>query len=132
MAKVPECVVVKLLSIVENKNSRDFEVANDALLDEALDILLSDGGQGFCFNPFGEVVNSHNEELELPYCRKKGPYYVESLLSERPLGNHRSELFQWLSYDVIKALTLVVCFHIGLGVLLHGRLVVPCSYKLVN
>ena len=45
-------------------------------------------------------------------------------------GNHWSELFQWLSYDVIEVLTLVACLHIGLGVLLHGRLVVPCLYKL--
>ena len=45
-------------------------------------------------------------------------------------GNHWSELFQWLSYDVIEVLTLVACLHVGLGVLLHGRPVVPCSYKL--
>ena len=42
MAEVLECVVAKLLSIVENKNSRDSETANDAFLDEALDILLKD------------------------------------------------------------------------------------------
>ena len=42
LAEVLEYVVVKLLSIVKNKNSRDSETANDAFLEEALDILLKD------------------------------------------------------------------------------------------
>ena len=48
-------------------DSRDLEATNDALPDEVSDILLNDYGQGFHFDPFHEVVDSYDEELELPY-----------------------------------------------------------------
>ena len=61
----PECVVVELFSIVGDEDSRDAKAANNALPYEASDIHFSDSGQGFCLNPFSEVVNSYDKELKL-------------------------------------------------------------------
>ena len=92
LAEVFECVVIKLLSIFRDKDFKDSEATNDDLPHEALNVLLNDCGQGFYFNPFSEVVDSYDEELELRYCHKEGSYNVESLLGEGPWGIHRSEL----------------------------------------
>ena len=40
LAKIFECVIVELLSIVRDEDPGDFKVANDALLDEVLDIFF--------------------------------------------------------------------------------------------
>ena len=58
------------------------EVANDTFPDEASDILLSDGGQRFCLNPFSEIVDPYDEELELSHYHGEGSHYVEPPLSE--------------------------------------------------
>uniref|UniRef100_A0A2N9EPN2 Uncharacterized protein n=1 Tax=Fagus sylvatica TaxID=28930 RepID=A0A2N9EPN2_FAGSY len=49
--------VVKLSSVVRHQDSWNSESTNDALPDEVLDIFLSDRRQGFCFHPFGKVIN---------------------------------------------------------------------------
>jgi len=132
LVEVSECDIVKLLSIVRDKNPRDLKVANHAFLDKVSDILLSDGSQGFYLYPFCEVIDSYDEELELLYCYREGSYDVESPLSEGPQSVHRSELFQQLPYNVTEVLALVTRLHIRLGVLLHGRLIVSCLYELMN
>ena len=76
MAKIPECFIVKLLSIVKDKDPRDSKTANDTFPDEVSDIFLRDSGQWFCFDPFGEVVNPYDKDLKLPYCCGEGSYYV--------------------------------------------------------
>ena len=43
-AKISKCVIIKLLSIVRDEDPRDSEVANDAFLDKALDVLLCNSG----------------------------------------------------------------------------------------
>ena len=40
LAKIFECVIVELLSIVRDEDPGDFKVANDAHLDEVLDIFF--------------------------------------------------------------------------------------------
>ena len=54
--KVPERVVVELLPIVWDQDFRDLVFADDVPLNKASHVLLCDGGQGFNFYPFGEVV----------------------------------------------------------------------------
>ena len=76
LAKIFDCVIVELLSIVRDEDPGDFKVTNDALLDEVLDIFFCDNGQWFCLNPFGEVVNPYNEKLELLYGNGEGPNYI--------------------------------------------------------
>ena len=88
LAKVLECVIVELLSIVRDKDHGDSEATNDAFPDETSEILLHDSGQWFCLNSFSEVVNPHDEELELPYGNGERSYYVQSLLGKRLRGAH--------------------------------------------
>ena len=88
LAEIFECVIVKLLSIVRDEDLGDFEAANDAFPNEALNIFLYDSGQWFCLNPFGEVVDPYDEELELSYGDGEGSNYVQSPLGERLGGAH--------------------------------------------
>ena len=93
LAKISECFIIKLLSIIKDKDFRDPKAIDNAFLDEASYVLLGDGVQRFCFNLFGEVIDPHDKELELPYCHRNGSYDVESSLGEGPGGVHWSELF---------------------------------------
>ena len=88
LGEVSECVIVKLFSIVGDKDSRDAKASYNVLLNKTLDILLNDSGQGFCLDPFSEVVNSYDEELKLPHCYGEGLCYVEPPLSEWPGSDH--------------------------------------------
>ena len=86
MEKIFEYVIVELLFIVRDEDPRDSKEANDTFPDETLDVFLCDSGQWFCLDPFGEVVDPHDKELELPYCHGEGSYYVQSPLGKRPRG----------------------------------------------
>ena len=88
MAKIPECFIVKLLSIVKDKDPRDSKTANDTFPDEVSDIFLRDSGQWFYIDPFDEVVDPCDKKLELPYRHGEGFYYVQPLLGEWPRGTH--------------------------------------------
>lgn len=82
LAEVSECIVVELFAIFRDEDSGDTEVANDALPNEASDILLGNGGLGFCLDPLSEVVDPHDEEIELSHCRGERFHYVKPPLSE--------------------------------------------------
>ena len=132
LAKVPQCVVIKLFSIISDEDSRDAKAANDAFPDEASDILLGDSGQRFYLNPFSEIVNSYDKGLKLLHCHGKGPHFAEPPLSEWPGSIHWGKLFQRFLYDVIEALAFVAHLQVGLSVLLHSGPIVPYSYEFVN
>ena len=132
LAEIFECVIVKLLSIVRDEDLGDFEAANDAFPNEALNIFLYDSGQWFCLNPFGEVVDPYDEELKLSYGDGEGSNYVQSPLGERLGGAHQCKFLSWLLYDVAEALALVTRLYEGLGILLHSGPVVSRPYQLMN
>ena len=132
LVKVPEHITVELLSIVRDEDLRDSEAANDAFPYEVSDILLHDSGQWFCLDPFGEVVDSYNEEFKLPYLDGERSYYVQSPLGERPGGAQWCKLLRRLSNDATETLAFVMRLHVGLGVLLHSGPVVSSPYQLVN
>ena len=46
LAKVPECVIVELLSNIKDEDPGDSEATNDAFPDEVLDIFLNDSSRG--------------------------------------------------------------------------------------
>lgn len=69
-------------------------MAYDAFPNEVLDAFLSDGGQEFCLDPFSEVINSYDKELELLYCHREGSHYVKPLLNEWPWSVHWGELLR--------------------------------------
>ena len=87
-AKIPEGVVVKLFLVIKDQDSRDPILADDVPLNEASHILLYDGGQGFNFYPFGEIVYADYKELQLSYCYREWAHDIQFLLSERPWGRH--------------------------------------------
>ena len=122
LAKISDCVIIVLLSIIKDDDLRDSEAANDALPNEVLNIFLCDS----------EVVNPYDEEFELPYNNGEGSNYVQSPLGERPRGVYQCKFLSWLPYDVAKVLAFVIHLYIGLGILLHNGLIVPSSYQLVN
>ena len=107
-------------------------MAYDAFPNEVSDAFLNDGGQGFCLDPFSEVINSYNKELELSYCYGEGSHYVKPLLSEWPWSIHWGELLRQLLYDVAKALAFVISIYIRLGILLHSGPIVAYLYEFVN
>ena len=51
--KILEWLIVELLPVVRDQDSRDLVLVDDVSLDEASYIFLRDGGQGFNFHPFG-------------------------------------------------------------------------------
>jgi len=132
LAKISECVIVELLSIIKDDDLGDSKAANDALPDEVSDIFLCDSSQWFYLDPFGEVVNPYDEEFELPYRNGEGSNYVQSPLGERPGGAYQCKLLGWLPYNVAKVLAFVTRLYIGLGIFLHNGPVVSSSYQLVN
>ena len=132
IAEVSERIIVELLAIVRDEGPRDPKLADNALPNEATNILFRDSCQWFCLNPFVEVVDPNNKELELLHCHRKGSHDIESLFSERPQVVHQGKWFGRFPYNIFEALALVICLHVGLGILLHYRLVVPRSYELVD
>ena len=74
----------QIFSIVRDEDPGDSKAANDTFPNEASDIFLRDSSQWFCLDPFGEVVDPYDKELELSYCHRDRSYYVQSLLDERP------------------------------------------------
>ena len=93
LVEVPKCVVFELLSIIRGEDPGDSEATNDAFPNEALDVFLSDSGQGLYFDLFSEVVDSYDKELELSYCHGERSHYVEPPLSKWLGCVHWGELF---------------------------------------
>jgi len=66
---------------------RDAESADNAPPYEVLHIFCRDGSEGFGLDPFGEVVDSHQEELGLPFPRGERTDNVHPPNGERPWGD---------------------------------------------
>ena len=88
MAKIPECIIVELISIVKDEDLGDSEATNDTFPKEASNIFLYESGQWFYLDSFGEVVDPCDKELELLHCCGEGSYYVQPLLGEWLGGAH--------------------------------------------
>lgn len=63
--KVLEHLVVELSIIVSDNGIEKSKSINNRLLKEVLDLTLDDMYQGFCFYPFGKVVDGNNEKFSL-------------------------------------------------------------------
>jgi len=72
----------------------DTKSANNAPPYKILNIFGRDGCKGFDLNPFGEVVDSHQEELGLPFSWDNETDYVHPPDGERPWGDNIVQLFR--------------------------------------
>jgi hypothetical protein len=77
-AEIFEILVVELLAVVDREFGRYSEAANNILLEEFLGCLRCDSGYCPRFNPFGEVFNGDEGELEVPLSRGQGPDNVQA------------------------------------------------------
>ncbi|GJY96213.1 hypothetical protein Tco_0512574, partial [Tanacetum coccineum] len=73
--------------------------ANNVVPYELLHLIARDSRNRFCFNPFGEVVNSYDQELDFVWSLREGSGYVDPSFIEWPqrlisrpdsLGDHES------------------------------------------
>lgn len=58
-------MAIKLSSVVRDDDPRDSEFAHNVLPDEVLYLGFGNYCQRFCFNPFGEIINSHKQKIYL-------------------------------------------------------------------
>ena len=107
-------------------------MANNVLLDETSDVLLSDLCQWLYFNPFSKIINPYHQELHLPHPHGKMTKDVKSPLGKWPRSHHWSEVFWWSSRYIDVALTLITHFDISFGICLHGRSRVSYADYLVD
>jgi hypothetical protein len=77
-------LAVELLAVVDCEFGRDFEAANNILLEEFLGCLQCYRGYSPRLNPFGEILNGDEGELEVPLSRGQGPENVQALALKRP------------------------------------------------
>ena len=99
----------------------DAESADNAPPYEVLHIFCRDGGKGFGLDPLGEVVNSHQEELGLPFPWGEGADDVHPPNSERPWGGDAVQLFRLGVVKGVELLALSAFLHVFGTVTLYGR-----------
>jgi len=116
--------VNKLSTIISDYCVGDAELANNASPYEILDVFGRDGCKGFGLDPFGKVVDSHEEELGLPFSWRKGTDDVHPLDGERPWGDDTVQLFRPYVMERAELLALGTFLHVLGTVTLDGRPVV--------
>ena len=86
-------MAVELLVVVDCEFGRDSEAANNVLLEEFLGCPRCDGGYCLRLNPFGEIFNGDEGEVEVPLSRGQGPDNVQAPALEGPyVGDQFCEL----------------------------------------
>jgi len=103
---------------------RDAESTDNALPYEVLHVFCRDGDKGFGLDPLGEVVNSHQEELGLPFPWEEGADDVHPPNGERPWRDDVVQLFQPGVVEGVELLALGAFLHVFGTVALYGRPVV--------
>lgn len=70
--KIFKSLIIKLSSIVNDNDMRNFKLINDTVSDKSLNLSFGYVYQRFCFHPLGEVINHHNDRLSLTESWGKG------------------------------------------------------------
>ena len=117
----PKRLTIKLKAIVRDEGMRDSKSSNDVLLDEFLCIHVPDVGQGFGFDPFGEIVCADQQVSFISYCFRERAYNIQAPLSERPRTEEGIKDPSQLVDIRSKPLALITLLGIFLGLLLHTR-----------
>jgi len=105
---------------------RDAESTNNASPYEVLNIFGQNGRKWFDLDPFGKVVDSHQEELSLPFSWCEGTDDVHRSDGERPWGDEIVQLFWPSMMEGVELLAFGTFFHVLSTAPLDGRPVVAC------
>jgi len=109
---------------------RDTEPTDYTLPYEVLYIFCQDGGEGSGLDPFGEVVDSHQEEFGLPFPRGEGTDNVHPPNCERPWVDDAVQFFRSCVVEGVEHLALGALLHIFGIVALYGRPIVTVPQNL--
>jgi hypothetical protein len=86
-------LAVELFAIVNCELRRDFESADNVLLEKFLGGLRCYRGYCSCLDPLGEILDGDEGELEVPLGRGKRPNNVQAPALKRPcVGDELCEL----------------------------------------
>jgi hypothetical protein len=86
-------LAVELLAVVDCEFGQDSEAANNILPEEFLGCLRCYHGYSPRLNPFGEILNGDEAELEVPLSRGQGSDNVQAPALKRPrVGDQLREL----------------------------------------
>ena len=80
---------------------------------------ISDIKEWFGLDPFCKVVCCYNQESLISWSLRKGPYYIQSPLSEWPWAGQGIQLSSWLIDHRSKPLTFVTFPNVFQGIGLH-------------
>ena len=122
----------ELPPVVDHQDSRDAEAAKDVFPDKIGDPLLRDCGQGFSFNPFGEVVTGQDDPLSSTRSCRKRSQDINSPLSKWDWGLNRGQPGGWLPWDVGVELAGLAFFHKFCCIFLESWLVKSLTQNLVS
>ncbi|GJV33545.1 hypothetical protein Tco_1393945 [Tanacetum coccineum] len=87
LAPTLEWVIHQLCSVFSHDHSWKSKSAHNVLLDELLNFFTGDFSQRLRLHPLGEIVNLHNDELELVGALRKRLKDVETPLVKGPRGH---------------------------------------------
>jgi hypothetical protein len=93
-AEIPEVLAVKLFAIVDGEFGRDYESADNVLLEELLGGLRRYCGYCSSLDPLGEVLDDNEGEFEVPLSRRQWSDNIQPpalkwpCVGERELGLH--------------------------------------------
>ena len=57
--ELPESIIVELSSVISDDDSWNAESVDYMIPDKSFHFVFCDEGQWFSFDPFGEIINSH-------------------------------------------------------------------------
>lgn len=100
----------KQVPIIRDNSSTKSISAHNLLPFETENSLCCDFGNNFSFYPYGEIIDSNYQELQLTWCQGEWSQDVHAPLVERLVQIHRLEEFRQGMVKVIMSLTLITLF----------------------
>ena len=88
LAPCDEVLVVELRAVICDDRLRRTVAVEDVALQEVLNLLGCYGRQGRSFNPFGMIIDAHNDSLELAFPDGKWANQIHSPKAVDPQANY--------------------------------------------
>jgi len=86
LIKIPQFLVDELSAVIGDDGVRQAEARNNVPPNKRVDLSSDDVGQGFCFDPFSEIIYDDQYELLLRSTERKWTDDVHTPLCEWPWG----------------------------------------------